>query len=68
MEVDSLPEVNLAGFEKYSAHNYLLKVDAKLVDEKINEIAKNNKTFSDKDKKSEKGDLVIFDYSASIKR
>jgi len=66
IEVDSLPEVNLTSFEKYTAHNYLLKVDAKLVDEKINEIAKNNKTFSDKDGKSEKGDLVIFDYSASV--
>jgi trigger factor len=66
IEVDSLPEVNLTSFEKYKAHNYLLKVDAKLVDEKINEIAKNNKTFSDKDGKSEKGDLVIFDYSASV--
>jgi trigger factor len=66
IEVDSLPEVNLASFEKYSAHNYLLKVDTKLVDEKINEIAKNNKIFTDKNEKSEKSDLVIFDYSASV--
>ena len=28
--------------------------------------AKNNKTFSDKNEKSEKGDLVIFDYSATV--
>ncbi|MDC0450232.1 trigger factor [Pelagibacteraceae bacterium] len=66
IEVDSLPEVNLASFEKYSAHNYLLKVDTKLVDKKINEIVKNNKTFTDKNEKSEKSDLVIFDYSASV--
>ena len=66
IEVDSLPVVNLTGFEKYSANEYLLKLESKLVNEKIEEIAKNNKTFSDKNEKSEKGDLVIFDYSASV--
>jgi trigger factor len=66
IEVDSLPEVNLASFDKYSANEFLLKIESKLVDEKIKEIAKNNKTFSDKNEKSEKGDLVIFDYKASV--
>jgi trigger factor len=66
IEVDSLPEVNLANFDKYTANEYLLKIEDKLVDEKIKEIAKNNKTFSDKNEKSEKGDLIIFDYTASI--
>jgi trigger factor len=66
LEVDSLPEVNLANFEKYTANEYLLKIDSKLVDEKIKEISKNNKTFSDKSAKSEKGDLIIFDYNASV--
>ena len=66
IEVDSLPEVNLASFEKYTANKYLVKIENKLVDEKIKEVAKNNKTFSDKEEKSERGDLVIFDYSASV--
>jgi len=66
IEVDSLPEVNLASFEKYTANEYLVKIENKLVDEKIKDIAKNNKTFSDKNEKSEKGDLLIFDYSASV--
>ena len=66
IEVDSMPEVNLASFDKYTANEYLLKIDSKLVDEKIEEIAKNNKTFSDKNEKSEKGDLVIFNYSAFV--
>ena len=66
IEVDSLPEVNLVGCEKYTANEYLLKIENKLEDEKIKDIAKNNKTFSDKDEKSEKGDLVIFDYNASV--
>ena len=66
IEVDSLPEVNLASFDKYTANEHSLKVDNKLVDEKIKEIAKNNKTFSDKIEKSEKGDLVIFDFNATV--
>ncbi len=66
IEVDSLPEVNLASFEKYTAKEYLVKIENKLVDEKIKEVAKNNKTFSDKKEKSERGDLVIFDYNASV--
>ena len=66
IEVDSLPEVNLASFKNYTANEYLVKIENKLVDEKIKEIAKNNKTFSDKKEKSEKGDLVIFDYNALV--
>jgi trigger factor len=66
IEVDSLPEINLASFEKYDAKEYLVKIENKLVDEKIKEVAKNNKTFSDKKEKSERGDLVIFDYNASV--
>ena len=66
IEVDSLPEVKLASFDKYTANQYLLKIEKKLIDEKIEEVAKNNKTFSDKKEKSAKGDLVIFDYSASV--
>jgi trigger factor len=66
LEVESLPELNLADFEKYKAIEYLVEVDSKLVDKKINEIAKNNKTFSDKSEKSTKTDLVIFDYNATV--
>ena len=66
IEVDSLPEVSLASFEKYTVNEYLIKIEKKLVDEKIEEISKNNKTFSDKNEQSEKGDLVIFDYTASV--
>ena len=66
LEVHSLPELNLASFEKYTANEYIVKIENKLIDEKINEIAKNNKTFSDKNDKSIKGDLVIFNYNATV--
>ena len=66
LEVESLPELNLASFDKYKASEYLINVESKLIDEQINEIAKKNKIFSDKNDKSLKGDLVIFDYSATV--
>ena len=66
LEVDSMPEINLANFEKYKANEYLIKIESKIVDEKIQEIAKNNKTFSDKKDKSTKGDMVTFDYNATV--
>ena len=66
LEVDSLPKLDLAIFEKYKANEYIVKIENKLVDEKINEIAKNNKTYLDKNDKSIKGDLVAFDYSATV--
>ena len=61
-----MPEINLASFDKYKADEYLVKIESKLVDEKIHDIAQNNKTFSDKNDKSIKGDLVIFDYSGTV--
>ena len=66
LEVDSLPKLDLANFEKYKASEYLIKIESNLIDEKIKEIAINNKTFSDKNEKSIKGDLIIFDYHATI--
>jgi len=66
LEVDSMPDIKLADFKKYSANEYLVKIEDKIIDDKILDIAKNNKTFSDKKEKSIKGDLVIFDYSATI--
>jgi len=66
IEVDSFPEINLATFEKYKATEHIVKIEKKVVDEKIQDIAKNNRTYSDKNDKSIKGDLIIFDYSATI--
>ena len=66
LEVESLPELNLASFDRYKASEYLIKVESQLVDEQINEIAKKNKTFSDKNDKASKSDLVIFDYNATV--
>ena len=64
IEVNDTPE-NRGMINKI---NYLLKIESKLVNEKIEEIAKNNKTFSDKNGKSEKGDCRIKQNRANIFR
>ena len=68
LEVDSLPEIKLANFESFSATEFLVKIENKIIDEKISDIAKNNKSFSDKKdiEKAETGNQVVFDYSASV--
>ena len=68
MEVDSLPEIKLKKLEDFNATEYKVKIDKKIIDVKIKEIAENHKNFIDKaiNEKANKNDLVIFDYSATI--
>ncbi len=68
LEIDSLPEFELKPFDKFQATEYTVKTNNKLVEEKLKEIAKQHKNFIDKNKddKSEKGDQLIFDYSATV--
>ncbi len=68
LQIDSLPEINLKSFEKYKATEYKIKIEDKIIDEKINELAKQHKQFEDKknDEKAQKGDQIIFDYSATV--
>ena len=68
LEVNALPEIKLKPFSNFSAQTYSVKTDVKLIDEKIEEIAKQHKSFVDKknEEKSILGDQVTFDYSASV--
>ena len=45
-----------------------MKIEDKIVDEKLKEISKHNKKFEDKDEKDKAkiGDQVTFDYSATV--
>ena len=59
--------VNLKSFENFKATDYKIKIESKIIQEKLNNIASQNKQFEDK-KESEKaviGDQVVFDYSAT---
>ncbi len=68
LRVKKLPEVKLKSFEKFKATEYTIKIDSKLVEEKLKETANQHKHFEDK-KESEKaktGDQIVFDYSATV--
>ena len=68
LQIDSLPDIVLKSFEKYKAIEYKIKIEDKIINEKLNEISNQNKQFEDK-KEGEKakiGDQVVFDYSATV--
>ena len=68
LQIDCLPSVNLKGLEKFKATSFKVKIDEKIIEEKLKEISIQNKQFEDKNKneKATKGDQVIFDYSATV--
>ena len=68
LQIDCLPSVNLKGLEKFKDTSFKVKIDEKIIEEKLKEISIQNKQFEDKNKneKATKGDQVIFDYSATV--
>ena len=67
MSVTELPEVDTKQLQNIKFDEYKLKIDPKFTDERINQIAKTQNNFMDakENHKSEKGNLVIFDYKAT---
>jgi trigger factor len=68
LQIDCLPIVTLKSFDRFKATNFKLKIEDKIIEEKLKEIANQNKQFEDKNEneKAINGDQVIFDYSASV--
>ena len=68
LQIDCLPSVNLKSFEKFKATSFKVKIEEKIVEDKLKEIANQNKQFEDKNEneKAMNGDQVIFDYSATV--
>ena len=68
LQIDCLPSVTLKSFDKFKATNFKVKIEDKIVEEKLKEIANQNKQFEDKNEneKAVNGDQVIFDYSATV--
>tara|TARA_E500000178_G_scaffold199012_1_gene197065 strand:+ start:1210 stop:2574 length:1365 start_codon:yes stop_codon:yes gene_type:complete len=66
LQIDCLPNVNLKSFDKYKATNFKVKIEDKIIEEKLKEIANQNKQFEEKNEKAINGDQVIFDYSATV--
>ena len=68
LQIDCLPSVTLKNFEKFKATSFKVKIEDKLIEEKLKEIATQNKQFEDKNEneKAINGDQVTFDYTASV--
>ena len=62
--IDCLPNIKLNPLEKIKANEYKVKIDKKIIEDKLKELANQNKQFEDK-KENEKsiiGDQVTFNY------
>jgi len=68
ISVTELPKINLKSIDSIKVDEYEVKIDSKEVDKRIDEIAKNQKNFIEVDpaKVANEGDLVIFDYTATV--
>ncbi len=68
LQIDCLPSVNLKSFDKFKATSFKVKIEDKIIVDKLKEIANQNKQFEDKNanEKATNGDQVTFDYSATV--
>ena len=68
ISVTELPKVELKSIENIKFDEYIVKIDQKETDKRIKEIAKNQPSFKDAstDTKAKQGDLVVFDYTATV--
>ena len=67
LSVTELPKVEVKSLENIKFDDYSVKIDQKETEKRINEIAKNQPNFKDAgDNKAKEGDLVIFDYTATV--
>ena len=66
LEIDELPSIKLKSVENIKYIDYEIKVTEKETEKRIDDVAKNQNSFKDKNGNAENGDLVVFDYDATI--
>ena len=68
LEVDELPSIKIQSLELIKFTDYEINVSENESKKRIEEIAKNQNNFKDKKENeiAQKGDLVVFDYKATI--
>ncbi len=68
LEIDELPSVKLKSLDNIKYTDYEIEVQEDEIKKRIDNIAKNQNNFKDKNETefSKKGDMVAFDYSATI--
>jgi len=68
IEIEQLPKIDIKKIKDIKIKNYEIKISDKDIDKRIKEIAKNQNNFVDRKEKETalEGDLLIFDYKATI--
>ena len=66
ISVEQVPDIEKIDFNKIQFNKYEVKSDKKEIDERLKNIAEGNKKYVEKKDKAEKGDLVIFDFVATV--
>ena len=68
LEIDEMPSIKLKSIENIKFIDYEIKVTEKEIEKRIDDIAKNQNNFKDKkeNETAKNGDLVVFDYDATI--
>ncbi len=68
ISVTELPNVEVGSLKDLKVDEYVVKIDPKETDKRIDQIAKTQKNFKDAEENyaAKVGDLVIFDYKATV--
>jgi len=68
ISVTELPKVEIKSIENIKFDSYTVKIDQKETEKRIKEIAKNQPNFQEalSESKAKEGDLVVFDYTATV--
>ena len=68
ISVTELPKIDIKTLENIKFTEYVVKIDPEETDKRINDIAKTQKNFVEVDpaKVANEGDLVVFDYKATV--
>ncbi len=68
LQIDCLPNIEIKALDKIQAIEYKIKIESKIIEDRIKELADQNKKFKERkeDQKSKTGDQITFDYSATI--
>ena len=69
LQIDCLPKIELKPLNNLKANEYKIKIEKKIIEDKLKEISKQNKQFNEKkdNEKATMGDQVVFNYSATVK-
>ncbi len=68
ISVTELPNVEVGSLKNLKVDEYVVKIDPKETDKRIDQIAKTQKNFKDAEENyvAKVGDLVVFDYKATV--